>query len=133
MSAFRDDKHVSDVLGGFFRERALSEDPVFTQSGAIIAYTTKEPHVRIVLDASKTPKPGTFFTVYVNDANAPAPNVELFMRADTLDALLRGDMKPMELVAQGRAKAEGDLSLAMRLMPAMVRNIPIYRKFRETH
>src|SRR5271163_3514180 len=110
MTAFRDENHIAEVIGGFFRQRAQGGDSMFTGSGLVIAYTLKEPYLRLVLDGSVKPQPGKAFEVYVNDANAPKPNVELFMRADTYDALLRGEMKAMELMSNGRAKAEGDLT-----------------------
>lgn len=133
MSAFQDSKHAADVIGGFFRERAANADSVFAGSGAIIAYTLKEPVIRIVLDASKPPQPGAAFRIYIDDPNAPEPQIELFMRADTFDKLFSGEMKAMELMASGHAKAKGDLTVSMRMLPAMARDIPHYKKYRETH
>jgi len=133
MSAFRDSKHAAEVLGGFFRQQAEKGDSVFGGSGAIIAYTLKEPVLRIVLDASKPPQPQAAFGVYVDDPKAPEPQIELFMRADTFDKLFSGEMKPMELMASGHAKAKGDLAVSMRMLPAMARDIPHYKKYRETH
>lgn len=132
MAAFRDSAHARDVLEGFFKYEAEVDDPFFGGNGVIIAYTLKDPVIRIVLDTTRKPEPGHRYDVYVDDPNAPAPTLELFMRADTLDALYRGEMSPTALMT-GRAKAQGDITAAMRLLPAMAKAIPRYKKYREEH
>lgn len=132
MAAFKDSAHARTVLEDFFKFEATVEDTFFGGNGVVLAYTLKDPVLRIVLDASFKPVPGRRYDVYVDDPNAPKPTVELFMRADTFDALYRGEMAPSALMA-GRAKVEGDLPTAMRLLPAMAKAISRYKKYRETH
>lgn len=132
MAAFRDSTHAREVLEPFFKYEAAREDPFFGGNGVVLAYTLKDPVIRIVLDTTRKPEPGHRYDVYIDDPNAPKPTVELFMRADTFDALYRGEIAPSALMT-GRAKLQGDLPTAMRLLPAMAKAIPHYKKYREEH
>lgn len=131
MSVFSDSANARAVLGGFFRQEAGSDDHMFAGSGVIIAYSLSDPAVRIVLDASNPPQPGKAFDVFVDDPNAPSPNVEFFTDADTFDKLYSGQAQPMALMMTGKVKTKGDITAAMRLLPAMARVIPHYKKYRE--
>ncbi len=133
MSAFRDSAHLREVLGGFFRQEAAVDDHIFAGSGVIMAYSLKNPEARLVLDASIKPEPGKAFELYVDDPKAPEPQVEVFMDADTFDQLYRGQVQAMALMMTGKAKAKGDVTIAMRLLPAMARAIPHYKTYRETN
>jgi len=133
MSVFRDSAHAADVLGGFLRSEAAREENFFAGSGVIIAYTLSEPALRIVLDASAAPTPGHAFDVYVDDPKAPQPAVEFFLDAETYDKLYRGEVQPMALMMSGKAKAKGDVAVAMRLLPAIGAAIPHYKAYREAH
>jgi hypothetical protein len=133
MSAFESAAQAAEILGGFFRSEAADDDKMFAGSGLVIAYSLRDPQVRLVLDARKTPEPGRAYDVYVNDAQAPEPVVDIEMEADTFDKLYRGEAQAMMLMMTGKAKAKGDLSAAMRLLPAMARVIPHYKTYRATH
>ncbi|MDE2482302.1 MAG: SCP2 sterol-binding domain-containing protein [bacterium] len=133
MSAFRDSAHLRDVIGGFFRQEAAVDDHMFAGSGVIIAYKLREPDVRFVLDASVKPAPGRAFEIYLDDPQAPEAQVEISMDADTFDQLYRGQVQAMALMMTGKAKAKGDITIAMRMLPAMARVIPHYKTYRETH
>ena len=90
-----------------------------------------DPEVRIVLDASKPPQPGRAYVVYVDDPNAPEAKVEISMSAGDFDKLYKGEIQAMALMMSGKAKAKGDVTAAMKLLPAMARAIPRYKKYRE--
>ena len=132
MSAFRDSKHAADVLGGFFRQEGSEDDRIFAGSGTVIGYTLSDPEIRVVLDARRKPEPGRGYDVYVNDPSAPAPDVEFFLDSDTFDKIYRGETQVMMLMMSGKVKAKGNVTAAMRLLPAMARTIPHYKKLRET-
>jgi len=133
MSVFRDSAHAKEIIGGFLRDEATKEGNFFAGSGVIMAYSLSDPALRIVLDASVKPEPGRAFAVYVDDASAPAPAVEFSLDADTFDQLYRGEAQPMALMMTGKVKAKGDVTAAMRLLPAMGAAIPHYKKYRDTH
>jgi hypothetical protein len=133
MSAFRDSQQARDVLGGFFREESATDDGIFAGSGMIIAYSLSDPAVRIVLDASKPKEPGKAYDVFIDDPAAPAPRLEFATDADTFDKLYKGEVTAMSLMMTGKVKAIGDTSVAMRLLPALARAIPHYKKYRESN
>jgi len=132
MAAFRDTAHAREVLENYFKDEAKDEDRSFGGHGVVLAYTLKDPVIRIVLDSTRKPEPGHSYDVYVDDPNAPKPAVELFMRADTFDALYRGEMSATALLT-GRAKVQGDVVGLRRLVPWLARSIPRYKKYREAH
>jgi putative sterol carrier protein len=133
MAAFRDITHAAEVLGGFFRQEAEIDDKIFAGSGIVIAYNLHDPDVRLVLDGRKTPEPGSAYLVYVNDPAAPQPNTEFTTDADSFDKIYRGEAQAMMMLMSGKVKTKGDLTGAMRLLPAMARIIPHYREYRKTH
>lgn len=131
MSAFKDSQEAREIVGGFFRQESSEDDHIFAGSGFVVGYTLHDPDVRIVLDASKPPQPGAAYDVYVDDPAAPQPKVEILMSADDFDKLYKGELQAMSLMMSGRAKAKGDVTAAMQLLPAMARAIPRYKKYRE--
>jgi hypothetical protein len=134
MPAFRDTQHAADVLGGFFKHEAATDTTgMFAGSGVVIAYKLTDPDVRVVLDASQAPAPNAGFRVWVNDPGAPEPQVEFLLDADTFDKLYLGEAQPMVLMMTGKVKAKGDVTAAMKLLPAMARAIPHYKEYRKTH
>lgn len=133
MSTFQNSAQAAEILGGFFRQESQTDDKIFAGSGMVIAYTLHDPDVRIVLDARKKPEPGHAYDLYVNDASAPEPIVDIALDADTFDKLYKGEAQAMMLMMTGKAKARGDITAAMRLLPAMARVIPHYKEYRKTH
>jgi len=134
MGAFRDRNHAAEIVGGFFEEEGSTDDRIFAGSGVVVAYKLKDLDLRIVLDAREKPKPGgRGYDVYVDDPSAPAPDVEMWFTADTFDKLYKGEVGVMALMRDGETSARGDLSVSMRLMPAMAKSIPHYRAYREKH
>ena len=133
MSVFRDSAHAAEIIGGFLRDEATKEGNFFAGSGVIMGYVLSDPALRIVLDASVAPEPGRAFAVYIDDPKAPEPAVEFSMSADIYDQLYRGDAQPMALMMTGKVKAKGDVTSAMRLLPAMAAAIPHYKAYRQNH
>jgi hypothetical protein len=133
MSVFRDRADAAEFIGGFFREEAVSGGKFFAGTGVITAYVLSDPDLRIVLDASVTPEPGRAFAVYVDDPTAPAAHVDLIMSADTFDALYGGEAQAVGLLMSGKVKSQGDLTAAMRLLPALGTVIPHYKAYAEKH
>lgn len=133
MSAFRDRRHAIDVITGFFNEEAQTDDKMFAGSGVIVAFQLTDLDVRIVLDASQPPQPGNAFRYYVNDSAAPQAATEFVTDSETFDKIYRGEGQPMMLLMSGKIKTKGDVTAAMRLLPAMARAIPHYKAFRTNH
>jgi hypothetical protein len=133
VSPFRDSHHAAEIIGGFFRQEAAEDDKIFAGSGLVVGYDIRDPDVRVVLDAREKPRPGFGYGVYINDVNAPPPHVEFTLDAENFDKLYRGEVQAMTLMMTGKGKARGDITAAMRLLPAMARSIPHYKAYREAH
>lgn len=133
MSVFRDRNHAVEFLGGFFRQESQTDDKMFAGSGMVVAYNLSDLDVRVVLDARKTPQPGSAYDLFVNDPAAPEPVTEFIVDSDTFDKLYNGQAQPMMVMMSGKVKTKGDVAAAMRLLPAMARIIPHYKEYRKTH
>ena len=134
MSTFKDKAHLRTFVSGFLaQESSGTENQTFAGSGVVMAYTLSDPDLRIVLDGSVAPQPGKAFGVHIDDPKAPEPAIEFFLSADTYDELYTGNAQPMALMMSGKVKSKGDVAIAMRLLPAMARAIPHYKKYREEH
>ena len=131
MSVFKDSQEAREILGGFFRQESAEDDHIFAGSGMIVGYDLHDPDIHLILDASKPPLPGKAYEVYIDDPAAPSPIVDIIMSADDFDKLYKGETQAMALMMSGKAKAKGDITAAMRLLPAMARIIPRYKKFRQ--
>lgn len=131
MAAFRDTQDAREVLGGFFRQEAADENHLFAGSGLVIGWNVHDPSVHVILDLTKPAQPGKAFDVYVDDPAAPAPTVDIAISADDFDKLFKGEVQPMSLIMTGKAKASGDYTQAMRLLPALSSQIPRYKKYRQ--
>lgn len=132
MAGFETADDVRRVFGGFFEEYAASRDAsALAGKGAILALNSTEPEATIVLDSTVDPQPGQSIAVYVDEAIAPAADITLRATAETLDALLRGDLAPAAAIMRGNVKVEGDLAEAMLLLPLLGGLSAAYRAYRE--
>jgi putative sterol carrier protein len=86
-----------------------------------------------VLDSREGAAPGRGYAVYIDDPKAPEPTVDIFLSADVLDSMYRGELNVMEAGASGKMKSKGDRLAALRLLPVMFRFIPAYKQFRSDY
>jgi hypothetical protein len=133
MPAFSSAQHATDVIASFLRQEAKTDDKIFAGSGMIVAYNIVDVNLRIVLDGRRKPEPGHAYDVFVNDPSAPDAKTDFTMDAETFDKLYRGESQAMMLMMTGKVKAKGDITAAMRLLPAMIRTIPHYKAYRAAH
>lgn len=132
MATFSSSDELKRVFGGFLAEMAAGEDDAFGGTGLVVAFTATGPSARFVIDGREAPQPGKRFAYFIDDANAPAPDVEFTATADTLDSLFKGEAQVMMLAMSGKVKFEGDVSKAMGLMPALSAVVARYRAYRNT-
>ncbi|MHB8462606.1 MAG: SCP2 sterol-binding domain-containing protein [Vulcanimicrobiaceae bacterium] len=126
------------ILGGFFREQSarLAQSnalQIFSGSGFVVAYELTDPSLRIVLDGSVAPTAQEAFGTYINDPQAPLPDVTFSMSSEQFDGIYSGELQLLSLVTSGRAVITGNRAAGMRLLPAVIRLIPFYKRYREVH
>jgi SCP-2 sterol transfer family len=133
MPVFANSKELIDVFGGFQRQVSQNEVKGVTGSGVVMAYTVHDPAARFVLDSREGASPGRGYAVYIDDPNAPEATVDIFLSADVLDSMYRGELNVMEAAANGKMKSKGDRLAALRLLPVMFRFIPAYKEYRSSY
>lgn len=131
MPPFENVEDLRRVFGGFLElVREDDKTKLFARSGAIISYVLTDIGATIVLDGTIEPKPGRHFDYYINDPQAPSPSVTFEMTSETLDDLFSGRLHALQALATGKAKGRGNVPSALKLLPAMVRVIPLYKTYR---
>jgi len=133
MATFTSSKHLVDLFGGFIATMQSVELRGFSGTGLVMAYTVTEPDARFVLDGREPATPGRSFAFYINDANAPPADVEIYLTADTLDKMYAGELNVMAAAAQGKIRSTGDRLAALRTLPVMFRLTPQYKAYRAAH
>ncbi len=98
-----------------------------------MAYELTDPLLRIVLDGSMVPNASEAFGTYINDPEAPLPDVTFIMTCEQFDGIYSGELQLLSLVTSGRAVITGNRAAGMRLLPAVIRLIPFYKQYREAH
>jgi putative sterol carrier protein len=123
---------TSDRFAEFLRAVSTSDaGESFASAYIVAAFETHDNDVRIVIDTKSKTDEGAWFSVHVNDADAPPAEVTFSGRSETFDRVLRGDLGIMmaittrKIVAEGTSR--GSVPRAMRLVPAFERSLPLYR------
>jgi hypothetical protein len=99
----------------------------FANAYIVAAFEARDIGSRIVIDTKTRPGDGRWFSVHVDEENAPAAEVTFSGPAETFDKILRGDLGIMMAIASRKIVAEGKIPRAMRLVPAFERSLPHYR------
>ncbi|MBV8435345.1 MAG: SCP2 sterol-binding domain-containing protein [Candidatus Eremiobacteraeota bacterium] len=133
MAGFATVDDLRRVFGGFLQ--LVAEDDktkLFAKSGMIVGYRlTDLDNALVVLDGTIEPQPGRHFGVYIDDPNAPKPAATFDLTSESLDDLYSGKLHAVQALALGKVRGHGKVNLAMKLLPAMARIIPLYKAYRE--
>lgn len=138
MQPFATSDEAIRILGGFFREQSerLAHSnalQIFSGSGYVVAYELTEPSLRIVLDGSIAPTALNAFGLHINDPEAPLPDVTFLFTCEQFDGIYSGQLQLLSLVTSGHAIIQGNRAAGMRLLPAVIRLIPFYKRYRTDH
>jgi hypothetical protein len=115
-----------------FLERVTAGGPIygFSGTGVVEGFTINDPEWRFIIDGRKSPEPGRSFAWYEDSPKAPQVHIECFTDGETLDTAFCGELHVPTAVAAGRVRFKGDVRKAIRLLPAMLLVIPLYREVR---
>lgn len=112
MAAFRSEAEVYEFLGGVF-ELGLA-DPALVEklkpTGIVLRITYTDPDAVITVDM-----PGT--VLHTGAGAGPAPDVELFMTADTGNRFWLGRVVLPVALAKGQVRAKGPVSTLLTVLP----------------
>jgi putative sterol carrier protein len=123
---------TADRFAAFLRAVSTSDaGESFADAYIVAAFETHDNAARIVIDTKSKTRDGAWFSVHVDDEDAPAAEVTFLARSETFDRVLRGDLGIMmaittrKIVAEGTSR--GSVPRAMRLVPAFEKSLPLYR------
>jgi hypothetical protein len=112
VAAFRDEAEVYEFLGGIFR-RGM-EDPALVEklrpSGVVLRITYTDPDAVITVDMPNS-------EIYEGAGTGPAPNIELFMTADTGNRFWLGKVILPVALAKGDVRAKGPVAKLLKVLP----------------
>jgi hypothetical protein len=112
MAVFADEAEVYEYLGGVFRIGL--EDPQLVASlqpsGVVLRITYTKPDAVVTVDMPNS-------ELHTGAGNGPAPNIELFMSADTGNKFWLGKVVLPVAMAKGDVRAKGPVSKLLKLLP----------------
>jgi hypothetical protein len=112
VTAFRDEAEVYTFLGGIFR-RGMADAALMDKlrpSGVVLRITYTDPDAVITADLSHA-------ELYEGAGRGPAPNVELFMSADTGNRFWLGKVVLPVALAKGQVRAKGPVAKLLTVLP----------------
>lgn len=123
MTAFSSEAEVYDFLGGVFRQGL--DDPELVAklepTGIVLRITYTDPDAVITVDM-----PGK--EVHEGAGAGPAPNVELFMTADTGNRFWLGKVVLPVALAKGQVRAKGPVAKLLKVLPLAKQLFGPYRE-----
>ena len=123
MAVFADEAEVYEYLGGVFRIGLQDPELVakLQPTGIVLRITYTDPGAVLTVDM-----PGT--ELHTGAGNGPAPNIELFMSADTGNRFWLGKVVLPVAMAKGEVRAKGPVSKLLKLLPLAKRLFTPYRE-----
>lgn len=121
MAIFADAEELYRYIGGVFRLGGEDPElgPQFADSGVVLRVTYTDPDAVITVDLPN-------LAVYTGAGTGPAPNVEMFMSADTGHRFWLGKVNLTFAMAKGQVRARGSLPKILKLVPASKALFPKY-------
>lgn len=126
MAVFKDAADVDDHIGQIFRDAVSDPElgPRFAESGVVLKITYTEPACSMTADLPHS-------TVYFDDDSAPAPNVEMFMKADVAHRFWLGQVNIAAALARGDMRARGPIPKILKMVPLARTLFPRYAELCE--
>lgn len=119
MPYFKDQKELQDIQRAFF-ERVASDaevGPKLGDSGLIIRLQVRDPEGNVTIDCRGEGGEGRHFALLFGETDLK-PDITLSSSADTSHELWLGRVDVVSALFTGKIKAAGDVSQAMKLVPA---------------
>jgi putative sterol carrier protein len=126
MAVFKDAADVDAHLAQIFREAVGDPElgPKFAESGVVLKLHYTEPTCTLTADFPNS-------TIYFDDVQAPAPNVEMFMKADVAHRFWLGKVNIAAALAKGEMRAKGPIPKILKMVPLAKTVFPRYAELCE--
>lgn len=128
MPYFKDQREMQDIQRAFF-DRVASDAKVGPQlraAGLIIRFQLQDPSGIVTIDGRSEGGEGRHFAVVFGDSDL-RPDITFTSSADLSHELWQGRLDIINALFTGKVKASGDVSQAMKIVPALKPIADIYK------
>lgn len=140
MAVFDDARQLYELLGGFFRAEAASDEARFiAEQNLVVQFVYHEPEARITIGpagslagAADVGPGGSYLDVAFGDV-AAQPELVFEMKAEVAHRFWLGRVNLPMALARQQVKARGPLSKALKLLPTLERLFPRYARYLQQH
>ena len=129
MAYFKDEKEMLDIQRVFFDKVASDPEigPKLRASKLIIRFVSSNPAGVVTIDCRGTAGEGKHFTTTFGESDL-RPDVTLTTSADLGHEFWLGRTNIVNALFSGKAKASGDVTLAMKFIPVLKPIADIYKQ-----
>jgi hypothetical protein len=129
MPYFKDEKDLVDVQRVFFDK--LASDPEtgseIRASNLILRFVSRDPAGVVTIDCRGAAGEGKYFGVIFGESSL-SPDITLTTSADLGHEFWLGKANMINALFSGKAKASGDVTLAMKFLPSLKRIAAVYKQ-----
>ena len=128
MPYFKDQKEMQDIQRAFF-ERVASDPevgPKLRDAGLIIRFQVHDPAGSVTIDCRGAVGEGCYLVTAFGESDL-RPDITLTSSADLSHEFWQGRVNIINALFAGKVKASGDISQAMKFVPALKPIADIYK------
>jgi hypothetical protein len=129
MPYFKDEKDMLEVQRAFFDQVASNPEigPQLRASNLIIRFVSHDPAGMVTIDCRGAAAEGKYFSVAFGETGL-RPDITLTTSADLGHEFWLGRANMVSALFSGKAKASGDVTLAMKFLPMLKPIAAIYNQ-----
>jgi SCP-2 sterol transfer family len=129
MPYFKDEKDMLGVQRVFFEELASDREigPQLRASKLVIRFVSHDPAGMVTIDCRGAAPEGKHFSVVFGETGLH-PDITLTTSADLGHEFWLGRVNMVNALFSGKAKASGDVTMAMKFLPALKPISVIYKR-----
>jgi hypothetical protein len=129
MPYFKDQKEMEDIQGTFFEKVASDPEvgPKLRAAGLVIRFQVHDPIGSVTIDCRGETGEGRYLTATFGESEL-RPDITLTSSADLSHELWLGKINVVNALFTGKVKASGDVSQAMKIVPALTPIADIYKE-----
>jgi hypothetical protein len=129
MPYFKDQKEMEDIQSAFFEKVASDPEvgPKLRAAGLVIRFQVHDPIGTVTIDCRGETREGRYLTAAFGESEI-RPDITLTSSADLSHELWLGKINVINALFTGKVKASGDVSQAMKIVPALTPIAGIYKE-----
>ena len=129
MPYFKDQKEMLDIQRVFFDKVASDPEvgPTLRASKLVIRFVSADPAGTVTIDCRGTAGEGKYIATAFGESDL-RPDITLTTSADLAHEFWLGKANIVNALFSGKAKATGDVTVAMKILPALKPIADIYKQ-----